>query len=191
MSDRNLPETSRAFQQWAARKDKQLVALNATTGKAGTSRVEELPVTYFPFLWHPTLQPGDSFWTYHTVLELDVDPGRWLLRGLLQFMLHYTGQPAELDRIKMTLSIFSRPLGTTDKTLQVSFAKCPLDKPINRFIEQDAYFRATLRGAKTLTSETGLTLSLEAMWEIDGASHDIESGSAFWLGPGVLIATPL
>lgn len=193
MSDRNLPEPDRGLDQRLRADDRRLRSIERVVSKAGKSRVDTCESTLFNAGVHTPPAVTDAFWVYHPMIEVDVDVGRWLARGLMRFQLHYTGHADELGYETMTLSIFQRLPGSdpSTKTEVISFSKTPLQAPVAYGVDQLAEFRATLPCARTVSSDTGLTLTLEALMKVEGSTSSISPGTDLWLGPGVLIATPL
>lgn len=193
MSDRNLPESDRGLQQLLARQDQRIRDLQRTVSKSSTTRVGECNRTFFD-----GGSFGDGgFWTPHLMVELDVDPGRWLVEGLLQFELLYTGLTTQLGYQWAHAFILYRPIGSpaADATVNlelVSFDETPLAAPIDMGSAlPDLYYRTTIPLAKTVTSETGLTLALYGEFLVEGGTSGTDAGSDLWIGPGVLIASPL
>lgn len=189
MSDRNLPEPGRAFDQWARNVDKRLSNLQRTVSKPSTTRVGECVRTFFPGGTFGTTQ----FWRPQIMVEFDIDPGRWLIDGELQFELHYTGGATEIGYQRTQVILRYRPIGQPQSARLdlVTFEETPLATPINLGTPQDCYFRTTVPAAKTITSETGLTITLEGQLLVEGGTIGTDAGTNFWLGPGILIATPL
>lgn len=193
MSDRDLPEPSRAFGQWGNRVDRRIRSLGVGATARGKTRAADCPERSFPFSWHTVIEPQDSYWVDHTMIEFDIDPGRHRVKGYMQFREDYFGNPTDMgeNRHSMILTIYSRPIGSTSKTLVSATRKTPMALPIGLFADVFAHYFAPLSVSEIVESTTGLTLTLEARFEVDGATHAISPGNDAWIGPGVLIATPL
>lgn len=156
-------------------------------------RADDCDETAFPSSWHTIPQPQDSYWVDHPMVELDIDPGRWRVKGLLVFSEQYQGSPTDFAQgfHALFLSLYQRPIGSTAKTLAIVNRKTPLSKPVGLFTFPDLRFYATITVSAIVNSTAGLTLSLEGRFEGSGSSHAVEHGNDVWLGPGALIATPL
>jgi hypothetical protein len=202
VSDRNLVEMERAFDQLMRSTKSELMALRRTAGRSSFSRAVECAEVYFPNVVNTPAQPTDGYFVDHPMIEMDVDPGAWWVRGVLRGRQQWTGGPGLVPELgggyaRHTLRIYTRPIGTATKTLRRESLKTPLsgelpDRGVSNFGSEYVTMRCTTR----LSTEIPLTISLEGRLDIEGTPPPPGGGGGagpneFWLGPGTLIAKPL
>lgn len=187
MADRDLPEPSRGLAQYMRNTDRRLHALERTVTKTGASKTQDCPERLFD-----SGVIGDGgYWVFHTMIEFDIDPGAWLLDGQLGFALNYTGVGI-LGFQHAHAAVDWRPIGTSIVPLNnfVEFGDCPLADPSGSGAP-GLFWRTTIPVGKVVTSETGLTVRLMGQFTWAAGTSGDTGGSDFYLGPGILTATPL
>ena len=193
MSDRNLPEPSRGLAQWGANLARRVARLESSAVRPGNARVATAVRTQFPATSTATPQPSDGWYVWHGMAETQVDPGRWLVQAWLQVEVFYNHVSTLWPYTKSFIGIWSTPTGTTDKSLVQLGVNCPMnaqaDVVASPSTVQD-YF-TLLNISTVVSSETGLTLSLEGNLSINVGTPGTHTGPIFWLGPGQIVATPL
>lgn len=192
MTNRNLTEPDRAFTQLLGGLRQRIRNLERSAARPGATRAQDCTRAAFTAVVHDPLQPNDGYWVYHPMAELDIESGRWLVQGWLQFELKYTHVAGQLGYEKMTLALFSSLAPGSSKSSVVAPTKAPMAAPIDVGVgtAQTNLFDV-LNFSVTVSSDTGLHLSMEALMEVNGSNFHTATGTDFWLGPGQLLATPL
>lgn len=189
MPDRDGIEPNRAFDQVLRRLDRRASSLERTAQRTGTTRFAECPERFFT-------SPFGSIGA--DMIEFDIDPGTWLVEGQLQFAIHWTGGSTEtMPGWQFASSLLTWRLpGTPREPIDppggfVHFKEAPLAEPINRGFAVDVYWRTTIPFAKVLSGDTGWTLALTGTMFDQSGFTGILDDDEFYMGPGIMTATPL
>jgi hypothetical protein len=190
MSDRNLPEPDRAFEQLMRTFKREIASLRRTVTKTGASSAGECVRTFFD---GGTVGDG-GFWVEHPMIEFDIDAGSWVLDGELSFELAWNGFNFNAMGYQDAHAIIDwRPIGTSTIAAsdRIEFRECPLAYPMNNGVAQNTAWRTTVPVSKLVSSANGLTVRLVGLFTHANGTPAANPGDDFWLGPGVLTATPL